>query len=67
MTEVKTARQVARKTQKDVADEVRINIRVYQKYEAGMGAKTIRAAIRIARALGTTVEKLWGTAKAAVL
>lgn len=67
MPGVKTARQLARKTQKDVADETHIHLRVYQKYEAGMGAKTIQAAIRIAKALGTTVEKLWGAAKAATL
>lgn len=57
---LKAAREKSGKTQKQVADEVKLNIRVYQKYEYGAGANTIQAAIRIAKSLGTTVEHLWG-------
>ena len=50
---LKAARERSGKTQKQVA-------RLYQKYESGTGAKTIQTAIRIAQALNTTVENLWG-------
>ena len=57
---LKAARERSGKTQKQVADEVKLNVRTYQKYEVGTGAKTIQTAIRIAKSLGTTVEYLWG-------
>ena len=53
------ARQHLGKTQKQVADEVKLNIRMYQRYETGVGTNTIQTAIRIAKSLGTTVEHLW--------
>ncbi len=55
------ARQHSGKTQKQVADEVKLHIRMYQRYETGVGSNTIQTAIRIAKSLGTTVEKLWST------
>ena len=54
------AQQHLGKTQKQVADEVKLNIRMYQRYETGVGTNTIQTAIRIAKSLGTTVENLWG-------
>ena len=47
------ARQYLGKTQKQVADEVKLNIRMYQRYETPTGNS-------IARALGTTSEALFG-------
>lgn len=57
---LKAAREKSGKTQKQVADEVKLNVRMYQKYETGVGSNTIQTAIRIAKSLGTTVEHLWG-------
>ena len=57
---LKAARKQSGKTQKQVADEVKVNIRMYQKYETGVGSNTIQTAIRITKSLGTTVENLWG-------
>lgn len=57
-----TLRQIRKqnaKTQLQLAKETHLNVRTYQKYEDGMGANTIKTAIRIAHALDTTVEKLW--------
>ena len=53
------ARKQSGKTQVQVANETKLTERTYQKYESGMSSKTIQTAIRIAKALGTTVEKLW--------
>lgn len=49
------------KSQKTLATELGMATETYQNYEYGNGLKTIRAAIRIARALDSTVEDLWGT------
>lgn len=57
---LKAAREQSGKTQLQVANETELNVRMYQRYESGMSSKTIRTAIRIAKSLGTTVEKLWG-------
>ena len=57
---LKAAREQSGKTQADVARETALNVRMYQRYETGTGNNTIRAAIRIARSLGSTVEELWG-------
>lgn len=59
-TKIKAAREQSCKTQLQVANEVKLNVRMYQRYETGTGAKTIQTAIRIAKALGSTVENLWG-------
>lgn len=57
---LKKIREQTGKTQLQVANETSLNVRTYQKYEDGMGMNTIKAAIRIAKSLGTTVEGLWG-------
>lgn len=59
-TTLKATREQSSKTQLQVANETKLNIRMYQRYEAGTGANTIQTAIRIAKALGTTVEQIWG-------
>ena len=56
---LKAAREQSGKTQVQVANETGLNVRTYQKYEDGMGTNTIKAAIRIAKSLDTTVEHLW--------
>lgn len=61
---LKLAREQSGKTQVQVANETELTERTYQKYEAGMSSKTIQTAIRIAKALNTTVEELWGNAPA---
>jgi len=57
---MKAARKQSGKTQKQVADEVKLNIRVYQKYESGEITPSAPTGNSIARALGTTSEKLFG-------
>lgn len=56
---LKAARVASGKTQAQVAKEAGITERGYQKIEAKNEYKTIQTAIRIARALGSTVEKLF--------
>ncbi|MBR0287881.1 MAG: helix-turn-helix transcriptional regulator [Selenomonadaceae bacterium] len=57
---IKTARVKSGKTQPQVAKELRIDIRLYQRYEHGEVTPNAKVGNRIARALGTTSEKLWG-------
>ena len=57
---LKAARELSGKTQAQAAADSRLSVRSYQSYEYGMGATTIRAAIRIAKNFNTTVEELWG-------
>lgn len=38
---LKTAREQSGKTQMEVASETNLNVRTYQKYEAGTATKTI--------------------------
>ena len=54
------ARQHLGKTQKQVADEVKLNIRMYQRYERGTRTPNAPTGNSIARALGTTSEALFG-------
>ena len=56
---LKAARVASGKTQAQVAKEAGITERGYQKIEAKNEYKTIQTAIRIAKALGSTVEKLF--------
>lgn len=56
---LKAAREKSGKTQAQVAKEAGITERGYQKIEAKNEYKTIQTAIRIAKALGSTVEKLF--------
>lgn len=57
---LKAARTKSGKTQLQVAQETGLNIRMYQNYEYGMNDNAIKTAIKIAIALGSTVEQLWG-------
>ena len=56
---LKTTRERSGKTQSQVAKEVGISERVYQSYEYDKCVPSVRTAIRIAQALGTTVEALF--------
>ena len=60
---LQNTRLKANKTQSEVAKQVGILKEAYQKYEYGAGAKTIQTAIRIAKALNSTVEELWSNEK----
>lgn len=51
-TNLATARERAGKTQAQVAKEAGIAVRLYQYYEAGEKAPSVRTAIRIADTLG---------------
>ena len=55
-----TAREQSRKTQKQVADEIKISVRNYQDYEYNVNTPNVLTAIKIAQSLGKTVESLWG-------
>ncbi len=54
------ARKKSGKTQKQVAAEVGVTKVAYQKYEYGTRTPSAPTANSIARALGTTSEKLFG-------
>lgn len=56
---LKAARKASGKTQEQVALETGVGVRLYQYYEAGEKRPSVDAAIRIAKALGTTVEHLF--------
>lgn len=60
ITPLKAAREQSGKTQLQVANEVSINVRLYQKHENGEVIPNAKIGNRIAKALGTTSEKLWG-------
>lgn len=57
--QLRAARERSGKTQAQVAREANIAERLYQDYEYGKREPGVRTAIRIARALGTTVEDLF--------
>ena len=59
---LKAAREQSGKTQAQVAKEVGIKEQSYQKYEYDKSTPNVRTAIRIARALDSTVEALFGAA-----
>ena len=59
---LKAAREKSGKTQAQVAKEVGITERGYQEIEAKDEYRTVRTAIRIAKALDSTVEDLFGAA-----
>lgn len=56
---LRAAREQSGKTQAQVAKEVGIAEIAYQRYEYGTTEPRVRTAIRIADALGTTVEALF--------
>ena len=59
---LQAARKQSGKTQEQVAKEVNIGVRLYQQYEYGKSTPNVRTAIRIARAVGGSVEDLFGAA-----
>lgn len=58
--ELKAAREKSGKTQAQVAKEAGVAERAYQSYEYDKVEPRVRTAIRIAQALETTVEALFG-------
>lgn len=59
---LRAAREKSGKTQAQVAKNVRVAERTYQYYESGRKEPGVRTAIRIAKALNSTVEELFGAA-----
>ena len=60
-TTIKAAREQSGKTQVQVAKEIGIAKAAYQRYECGKVIPNVIMGVKIARALGTTSEKLWYT------
>ena len=60
-TRLHATREQFGKTQAQVAKEVGISEQMYQRYEHDKNTPNVRTAIRIARALNSTVEDLFGT------
>lgn len=60
--ELRAAREKSGKTQAQVAKEVGIAERLYQAYEYDRNEPGVRTAIRIARAVDSSVEELFGAA-----
>lgn len=60
--ELRAAREASGKTQKQVAQETGITEVSYQRIEYGSQRPSLNTAILIARALGSTVENLFGAA-----
>ena len=56
---LKAAREASGKTQAQVARETGISEQAYQRYEYDKNEPGVRTAIRIAKAVGSTVEKLF--------
>lgn len=56
---LKATREISGKTQKQIADDVNIPLRMYQRYESGHTSPNVRVAIKIAGVLNSTVEKIW--------
>lgn len=59
MNRLKEFRCAQKLSQKKVSELANINIRLYQYYEADTREPLVHTAIRLARALGTTVEELF--------
>lgn len=60
---LKAAREASGKTQEQVAKQAGIVTQAYQRYEYGTRTPSVEVAIAIAKALGTTVERLFPSAK----
>ena len=60
--ELQAARERSGKTQAQVAKEAGITEVAYQRYEYDKREPRVRTAIRIARAVDSTVESLFGAA-----
>ena len=57
---LKERREYLKLTQKQVANKIGIAEQAYQQYEYGKMLPNVILAIKIAKSLRTTVEKLWG-------
>lgn len=57
---LRAAREASGKTQAQVAREAQVAERLYQDYEYDKCEPRVRTANRIARAVNSTVEELWG-------
>ena len=60
---LKAAREQSGKTQAQVAKEVGIREQAYQKYEYDKSTPNVQMAIRIARAVGSSVEEIFETGR----
>ncbi len=60
--ELRAAREKSGKTQAQVAKEAGIAERLYQSYEYEKNEPKVRTAIRIAKAVDSSVEELFGAA-----
>lgn len=58
-TNLRLAREASKKTQAQVAKEIGVSEQMYQRYEYGHCDPSVQKAIRIAKAVGSTVEQLW--------
>lgn len=59
-TKLRAAREKSGKTQAQVAEEIGKSEQLYQRYEYGKSEPGVRTAIRIAQAVDSTVEVLFG-------
>lgn len=59
MNRLKEFRENKKLSQQKIANQLNMHIRLYQYYEADEKEPSVRTAIRIAHALGTTVEELF--------
>lgn len=57
---LRAAREASGKTQAQVAKEIGITENAYQKYEYDQREPRARMAVRVARAVNSTVETIWG-------
>ena len=57
---LRAAREASGKTQAQVAKEANVSERIYQEYEYDKSEPGVRTANRIAKAVNSTSEKLWG-------
>lgn len=60
MYNLKEKRLACGLTQADVARRAEMPQRTYQNYEMGIREPSVTSAIKIAKALNTTVEEIWG-------
>ena len=57
---LKKAREKKVMSREKLASEVKCSFKSIENYESGRSVPNIYTALRIARVLGTTVEKIWG-------
>jgi putative transcriptional regulator len=59
--EIRALRTAVGRTQQQLGDEVGVSRQTINAMESGSYAPSVFLALRVAKALGTTVEALWGT------